>query len=63
MREKGGEWYMERGKCNKESRIEFPDPILMTLDTPRPHEPNTTFLKKCLKNAGKIRGKIILTPL
>ena len=29
----------------------------MTLDTP--HEPITTFLKKCPKNAGKIKGKII----
>ena len=55
MRERGGKSYKERGKCD--SRIEFPDPILMTLDTP--HGPNTKFLKKCLKNAGNIRGKLI----
>ena len=34
-----------------ESRIEFPDPILMTLDTS--HGPITKFLKKCGKNEGK----------
>ena len=33
----------------------------MTLDTP--HGPITKFLKKCPKNAGKIRGKIIFSPL
>ena len=54
---KGREWYKERGKWIIESRIEFPDPILMTLDTP--HGPITKFLKKCPKNAGKMRGKII----
>ena len=57
MRERGVEWYMERGKCIIESRIEFPDLILMTLDTP--NGPNSKFLKKCPKNAGKMRGKII----
>ena len=46
---KGGEWYKERGKWIIESRIEFPDPILMTLDTP--HGPIAKFLKKCPKNA------------
>ena len=55
MRERGGKWYKERGKWIIESRIEFPDPILMTLDTP--HGPNTKFLKKmtgkCRKNQGK----------
>ena len=51
MREKAGKWYKERKKCIIKSRIEFPDPMLMTLDTP--HGPNTKFLKKCLKNAGK----------
>ena len=52
----GGKWYKERGKCIIESRIEFPNAMLMTLDTP--HGPNTKFLKKCLKNAGKIKEKI-----
>ena len=33
----------------------------MTLDTP--HGPITKFLKKCPKNAGKMRGKIIFSPL
>ena len=33
----------------------------MTLDTP--HGPITKFLKKCPKNAGKMRGKIICSPL
>jgi len=32
----------------------------MTLDTP--HGPITKFLKKCPKNAGKMRGKIIFSP-
>ena len=40
----GGEWYKEMGKWIIESRIEFPDPMLMTLDTP--HGPNAMFLKK-----------------
>ena len=60
MREKAGKWYKERKKCIIKSRIEFPDPMLMTLDTP--HGPNTKFLKKCLKNAGKIKGKVIFSP-
>ena len=38
----GGKWYKERGKCIIESRIEFPDPMFMTLDTP--HRPNAKFL-------------------
>ena len=42
---KGGKWYKERGKWIIESRIEFPDPILMTLDTS--YGPITKFLKKC----------------
>ena len=54
MRERGRKWYKERGKSIIESRIEFPDPILMTLDTS--HGPITKFLKKCPKNAGKMRG-------
>ena len=33
----------------------------MTLDTP--HGPIKKFLKKCPKNAGKKRGKIIFSPL
>ena len=61
MRERGRKWYKERGKCIIEARIEFPDPILMTLDTS--HGPITKFLKKCPKNAGKMRGKIIFSPL
>ena len=61
MRERGRKWYKERGKWILESRIEFPDPMLMTLDTP--HGPITKFLKKCPKNAGKMRGKIIFSPL
>ena len=48
MREWRGEWYNYRVKCIKEFRIEFPDPMLMTLDTP--HGPITKFLKKCGKN-------------
>ena len=52
-RKGGGEWYKDRGKCIKKSRIEFPDPMLMTLNTQ--HGPITKFLKKCPKNAGKMR--------
>ena len=36
-------------------KIQFPDPMLMTLDTP--HGTYTKFLKKCLKKEGKIKGK------
>ena len=61
MRERGRKWYKERGKCIIESRIEFPNTMLITLDTP--HGLNTKLLKKCLKNAGKIQGKIIFPPL
>ena len=57
MRERGTKWYKERGNCIIESRIEFPDPILITLDTS--HGPITKFLK----NAGKTRRKIIFFPL
>ena len=32
MRERGEKWYKERGKCIIKSKIEFPDPMLMTLD-------------------------------
>ena len=53
MRERGGKSYKERGKCD--SRIEFPDPILMTLDTP--HGPNAKFLKKMTGKYGKNQGK------
>ena len=49
---KGGEWYKERERCIIEFRIEVSDAMLTTLDTP--HGPNTKFLKKILKNAGKI---------
>ena len=51
MREKEGEVYKEKGKCNIESRIEFTVPKLVSLDTP--HGPITKFLKKSLENAGK----------
>ena len=57
IQERGGGWYKDRGKCIKDSRIKFPDPMLMTLDTP--HGRITKFLKKCPKNAGKMWGKII----
>ena len=62
IRERGGrKWYKEKGKCIIKYRIEFPDPIFMTLDTP--HGPNDKFLKKkLLENAGKIREKIIFLP-
>ena len=50
MREKGREWYMERGKCNR-VRIEFTVPKLVSLDT--------TFgpITKFLKNVRKMREK------
>ena len=51
MRERARKWYKERGKCIIESRIEFPDPILMTLDTS--HGPITKFLKKITGKCGK----------
>ena len=57
MWERGRKWYKERGKCIIESRIEFSDPIFMTLDIS--YGPITKVLKKCPKNAGKMRGKII----
>ena len=56
MREKRGEWCKEKGECNIESKIDFTVPKLVTLHTP--HGPNTKFLIKCLKNAGKIKGKL-----
>ena len=59
---KGGrKFYKERGKCIIRSKIEFPDLMFMILDTP--HGRNTKFLKKCLKNAGKIKGNSIFPPL
>ena len=51
MRERGGKWYKERGKWIIESRIEFPDPMFMTLDTP--HGPNAKFLKTMTGKCGK----------
>ena len=48
------------GECITEPRIEFPCPMLMTFNTPL--GPNTKFLKKCPKNAGKMKGKIISPP-
>ena len=47
----GKKWYKEKEKCILEFRIEFSDPMLMTLDTT--HGPNTKLLTKILKNAGK----------
>ena len=44
----GGGLYKEKGKCNKESRIEFTVPKLVSLDTP--HGLITKFLKKGLKH-------------
>jgi len=55
MRERGRKWYKERGKWIIESRIEFPDPMLMTLDTP--HGPNAKFLKKMSGKCGKNQWK------
>ena len=55
MRERGRKWYKERGKWIIESRIEFPDPMLMTLDTP--HVPNAKFLKKMTEKCGKNQEK------
>ena len=52
MRERGRKWYKERGKWIIESRIEFPDPMLMILDTPL--GPNAKCLKK---NVRKMREK------
>ena len=37
------------------TRIGFPDPMLMTLDTP--HGPNAKFLKKMTGKCGKNQGK------
>ena len=52
MRERGwGKWYNDRGKCTIESRIEFPDPMLMTLGSP--HRPNTKFFFKKRGKGGK----------
>ena len=55
MRERGRKWYKEREKWIIESRIEFPDPMLMTLDTPHGH--NAKFLKKMTRKCGKNQGK------
>ena len=46
---------LKRENAGKERRKKFPDPKLVTFDIP--HGPNTKFLKKCQKNAQKIRGK------
>ena len=50
----GGKWYKERGKWIIKSRIEFPDPMFMTLDTP--HGPNAKFLKTMTRKCRKIQG-------
>jgi len=57
----GGGYGIRRGENALESRIEFPNTMLIILDTP--HGPNTKLLKKCLKNAGKIQEKIIFPSL
>ena len=46
---------MDNGIRRGENALSFP--MLMTLDTP--NGPNTQFLKKCPKNAGKVKKKII----
>ena len=58
MRKGGGNNINKEGKCILESRIEFLDPILMTLDT-RPDGPIKKFMKKWPKNARKMGGKIV----
>ena len=57
MRERGMKWYKERGKWIIVSRIEFPNPMFMTLDTP--HGPNAKFLKTM---PGKNQGKNYFFP-
>ena len=52
MRERGRKWYKERGKWIIESRIEFPDPMFMILDTPQ--GPNAKFLKMREKSGEKL---------
>ena len=44
-----------------ESRIKFPDPMFMTLDTP--HGPNAKFLKKITGKCGKNQGKNYFSPI
>ena len=62
MREKGGGGlYKEKGKCNKESRIEFTVPKLVSLDTP--HGRIRKFLKNCLKMQETLREKKHFSPL
>ena len=68
MREKGRKWYKERGKCIIESRIEFPYPILMTLDRGKisgkiSFSPLWVLIKKLDRNSGlhaKIREKSLV---
>ena len=43
-----------------ESRIEFPDPMFMILDTP--HGPNAKFLKTMTGKCGKNQGKNYFSP-
>ena len=53
IKSEGYNGLMKEGTCGKggkyilDSRIEFPDPKLVTLDTSHGH--NTMFLKKCPK--------------
>ena len=60
MREKGGELYKEKGKCNIESKIKFTIPKLMSLDTP--HGPITKVLKKMTGKCGKNQGEKYFFP-
>ena len=60
-RKGGGKWYKESGKCIIKSRIEFPDLILMTLDTP--HGPFTKILKKWPKKFRKNEGGYVFFPI
>ena len=43
------------------SRIEFPDPMFMTLDSS--HGPNAKFLKKMTGKCGKVQGKNYFSPI
>ena len=60
MRERGRKWYKERGKWIIESRIEFPDPMFMTLDTP--HGPNAKFLKNYDRKMREKSGEKLFFP-
>ena len=52
---------LENGKWIIESRIEFPDPMFMTLDTP--HGPNAKFLKKVDRKMREKSGEKLFSPI